>query len=270
MSTHQPLLRSLLAGSVGHLMTSESALLAEAHPASDRRGWHTDLRSDRRPEGRLRRIAPSIAHRIPRPKQRGSRTGSIVDPFRWRTVWFESALEEDVLHVLVASPNVSEVREQQVIRYGGPGVGTPTYHCDFRVRWSSGTTSTVEVKYEEDVVGKAVATKIAGIGRNALVGGTDDYRTATELDIDEVTIANARAIVACALDDDPEALDAVRRALPRMPDGFDLGELADASGLGFRGYRAATALLQSDALSLAPDVRISPEAPARVGRPPLA
>lgn len=215
----------------------------------------------------MRRIEPSCAHRIPRPKQRGSRTGSIVDPFRWVVVWFESGLEEDVLFSLIASPDVRAVREQQVIRYRGPNGGTPEYHSDYEVDWRSGVVSTIECKYEEDSKRKAVPAKIAGIGRNAVSGITDDYRIVTQFDLDDVTVANARSIVACALDDDPEGLAAVRRALPGMPEGFALGDVADASGLGFRGYRAAVALLQSGALSLAPGVRVALEAPARIGRP---
>lgn len=189
-----------------------------------------------------------------------------MDPFRWVAIWFESALEQDVLYVLVASPHVREVREQQLIRYRGSNGGAPQYHSDFQVHWWNGVISTVEVKYEEDSKRKAVPTKIGEIGRSAFFGMTDDYRVVTQLDLDAVTIANARAIVACALDDDPEGLEAARRALPRMPESFSLGDVADASGLGFRGYRAAVALLQSGALSLDAGVRIGPDAPARVGR----
>ncbi|WP_157944540.1 hypothetical protein [Mangrovicella endophytica] len=208
-----------------------------------------------------------MAHRIPRPKKRGSRTGSIVDPFRWVVIRFESGLEEDVLFSLVASPDVRAVREQQLIRYRCPNSGTPEYHSDYQVDWWSGVVSTIECKYDEDSERKAVPAKIGGIGRNAVLGTTDDYRVVTQFDLDDITIANARAIVACALDDDPEGLEAVRRALPGMPEGFALGDVADASGLGFRGYRAAVALLQSGALSLAPGVAVSPDARARVGRP---
>ncbi|RFC62741.1 hypothetical protein DYI37_12255 [Fulvimarina endophytica] len=182
-------------------------------------------------------------------------------------IWFESGLEEDVLFSLVASPDVRAVREQQVIRYRGPSGGTPEYHSDYEVDWRSGTVSTIECKYEEDSERKAVPAKIAGIGRNAVSGSTDDYRVVTQFDLDDVMIANARAIVACALDDDPEGLAAVRRALPCMPQRFVLGDLAETSGFGFRGYRAAVALLQSGSLSLEPGVRVSPDAAARVARP---
>lgn len=204
-------------------------------------------------------MKPSVATRTPRPKKRGSRVGFIVDPFRRIRIWYESALEEAILLCLVASPAVTKVEEQQRIRYRDADGADWTYTSDFRVTWRSGRVSTIEAKYVADAVKGRTTERLELIAANAIDGMTDDYRIVTERDVDEVSIANARDIVGCGLDDDVLGKRHVADVLKRLPSTTTLAEVVDASGLGVRGYRAAVALLQSGVLSLGPGVRIQPD-----------
>lgn len=95
-------------------------------------------------------IAESVADRIPTPKKRGSRIGFIIDPFRRRRIYFESGLEELLLRVLIANPDVVDIREQQQAGFLFNG-GLKTHFFDFVVTWRSGRRTAYAVKYEEDI-----------------------------------------------------------------------------------------------------------------------
>lgn len=58
-------------------------------------------------------ILPSVAMRKIKPRKRGSKIVSIVDPFRRREIIGESGLEEAVILVKIASSDLLEICEQQ-------------------------------------------------------------------------------------------------------------------------------------------------------------
>lgn len=195
---------------------------------------------------------------MPRPKKRGSRVGFVIDPYRRREVWFESRLEEDWAVVLVTKPNVIEVREQQAVRYRKNG-RDHTHFVDYVVTWKNGLRTAFAVKYVVDVDDNLVET-LRLVSDQAGDRFADDYRIATEKQLTKVQIENAKDILACGADGDAEGRTMVADALRELPRSARLAAIADASGLGARGYRAAIALVQEGALEVPKGKRIAPDA----------
>jgi hypothetical protein len=191
---------------------------------------------------------------VPTPKKRGSRIGTAIDPFRRRRIYFESGLEEVLLRVLIANPDIVEIREQQRATFLFDGE-LKEHFFDFVVTWRSGRRTAYAVKYQEDV-GPDLRRMLQAAATDRRLGLAHDFRFLTEADIDRVTIANASAVIRCARDYDEEALELLRTHLPSCGSDIRLRDCGDIAGLGSRGYRAAIALLQSGWLSMKAGERI--------------
>lgn len=129
---------------------------------------------------------------------------------------------------------------------------------DFVVTRRSGTVSAKAVRYVDDAAELEPVLKTIA----ATVGDTfaDEYCLLTEVDLDRVTIANARDIVGCALDFDFEAQQAVRDYLSHAPSEVRLRDCNAALNDGDRGLRAAKALIPSGILVNRRRTRLGPEA----------
>jgi hypothetical protein len=195
-------------------------------------------------------IKDSSAHRVPTAKKRGSRTGFVIDPFRRRKVYFESGLEEVLLRVLIAHPDVIDIQEQQraVFMFNGE---LKEHFFDIVVTWRSGRRTAYAVKYRDDVDQELLAMLQAAAGDRNL-RFAHQFRTLSETDVDRITIANASAIIRCARDFDFEAMDLLREHLPSYGPSVRLRDCGEIADLGSRGYRAGIALLQSGWLTITP------------------
>jgi hypothetical protein len=195
-------------------------------------------------------ITPSVANRTPAPRKRGSVVGTVVDPFRQSEVWYDSGLEEKWLHVLMATPGIAKIEEQQRVNFVTDG-NKRHHYFDFVVTWSDGWRSACPIKYADDVK-PGLLRDLRAIADQ--VGDTfaDDFRLLTDKDVDATTIANARQIVSCGLDFDHEAQTFILEQLPSLDDRVALETFDRLAGDGNRGSRAAIALLQRGDLSIDP------------------
>ena len=174
----------------------------------------------------------------------------MVDPFRRRRVYFESGLEEVLLRVLIAHPDVIDVREQQRAVFMFRGELTEHFF-DIVVTWRSGRRTAYAVKYRNDIDADLLAM-LQVVSADRGIRLAHDFRTLSETQIDKISIANASAIIRCARDFDEDAMDTLRSHLPSNSPTIRLRDCGDIAGLGSRGYRAAIALLQSGWLSITP------------------
>ncbi len=194
--------------------------------------------------------------RRPSPKKRGSKIGFIIDPFRRRNIWYESGLEENYAYVLVAMPRVAEVREQQVVVFSRQG-RVRRHIFDFIVRWTDGCLTAYAVKYAQDIAEDLLAD-LGAIRDSVGDSVANEYSTLSETDIDRITIENAKLIVVSASDFDFAGQHTVRTVLRSMGREVRLGEIANSTGLGERGYRAALSLFQSGDLVSKPGELLDP------------
>ncbi|TPK96981.1 MULTISPECIES: hypothetical protein [unclassified Mesorhizobium] len=194
---------------------------------------------------------------MPQPKKRDSKVGFVTDPFRMRRVWYESGLEESVAYFLLAKPETLELREQQKVQFFQNGQRR-TCWIDFIQRQSGGRIA-YAVKHKVDVdedLRETLRLVCEQIGDRI----AEEFRIFTEKDLTLTQIENAKDIVAYAADYDFEAQTIVAAALPKLPARISLHAIAQASGLGERGWRAAVTLIQKGLLVVPANVRLGDQA----------
>lgn len=202
----------------------------------------------------------SVAHRkIPsRKRDSGSQTGFKTDPYHRREIWFESNLEAKCLLVLMADPDVHEVREQQTMpRFWFRGQSV-LHYMDFLVIWRSGYRTAFSVKYLEERTEEFEALLKAAA---AEVGDAfaHHYRTLSETDISQTQIWNATHILSAAKDFDFEAQKFLATELRSAPRQIRVGDCDRMLGDGFRGSRAAMALVKTGRLVIPEGQRLGPD-----------
>ena len=194
---------------------------------------------------------------MPRPRKRGSKVGAVVDPFRRRSIWFESDLEESALVVLLTLTETLEIREQQKAEYIQHGKKRKHYF-DFVQRQASGRVA-YAVKYEEDVDDDLLETlRLVSEQQGDRFAG--EFRILTEKDLTLTQIENAKDILAYASDFDFEGQASVTAALYRLPARVLLSDVVRETGLGERGRRATVALIQKGLLKVPANVRLADNA----------
>ncbi|MES0022412.1 MULTISPECIES: hypothetical protein [unclassified Mesorhizobium] len=181
----------------------------------------------------------------------------MVDPFRRRTIRFDSGLEESVLVVLVTLPQTLEIREQQKAEYIQHGEKRRHYF-DFVQRTASGRIA-YAVKYKEDVDDDLRET-LRLVSEQQGDRFADEFRILTEKDLTLTQIENAREILAYASDFDFEGQALVTAALQGLPARVLLADVVRVTGLGERGRRAAVALVQKGLLKVPANVRLADNA----------
>ncbi|WP_140049020.1 hypothetical protein [Devosia lucknowensis] len=161
--------------------------------------------------------------------------------------------------VLMAHPDVHELREQQKLpqfRFDGRIV---THFMDILVTWRSGRRTAFSVKYEADQSTEFIALLQAAADQ---VGDhfAHDYRTLSEADINRTQVWNAARILSAAKDHDYEAQQALIASLKTGPRQVRVGDCDAMLGDGVRGSRAAMALIKTGKLILPEDHRLSRDA----------
>ena len=183
--------------------------------------------------------------------------GTWQDPFRRREVWYDSGLEAKLLLVLIAAPDVVEIREQQ--RADFVLGGKKRHHFfDCVVRWTDNWRSACAIKYEKDVTPE-LEDDLDAIADQRGDAFADDVRILTEKYTDIAGIKNAARIVQCGLDYDEEAKEFVLGELARLDEMVCLRNLDHLGGDGARASRAAIALIQRGVLAVRPGDVIGPD-----------
>lgn len=187
-------------------------------------------------------FAPSVAQRKIPQRQRGSQTGFKMDPFQLRQIWFESGLETWWLQVLMAHPDVHEIREQQLLDIPFRGKIVKHYF-DFVVVWTDGRISACAVKYQKDCQGLPELLRAAAdtVGDDF----ADDYRILKETGLNRTKLWNASWVIRCGKDFDYEAQAALAGILTKSGRDVRVSDCDALIGDGRRGSRAAIALIKS-------------------------
>ncbi|WP_140048985.1 hypothetical protein [Devosia lucknowensis] len=204
---------------------------------------------------RLVTIADSIAHRKPVRHRYGSVVGLEVDPFRQRGIYYESGLERDWLQVMIADPDVLDVREQQLLEVSTATGDVVKHYVDYVVTRTDGLVEANACKYEKDIDDELLdLLKQAA----ATVGDAfaDEYKTLSEVGLSHRRVMNARQVIDCGKDFDFPAQDAIREAVPSFGPSVSLVELDAVVGDRDRGSRAAIALIQQGLFGVGPHERI--------------
>jgi hypothetical protein len=215
---------------------------------------HTAVRRDWSRDIPAVDIEDSVANRVPKPKKRNSKIGSVVDPFRRRRVWFESALEESALVVLLTLPETLEVREQQAAEY--VQCGRKRVHYFDYVQELDSCRIAYAVKYEIDVDDELRET-LSLVAQQLGDRFADEFRIFTEKDLTRTLVENAQDVLDAARDFDVEGQLLAVAALQALPPRVTLTDIARASGHGKRGRRAAVALVQKGLLKVPPNERLT-------------
>jgi hypothetical protein len=169
-----------------------------------------------------------------------------MDPFQRRKIWFESGLESWWLQVLMAHPDVHEIREQQLLEIPmGRGVVVKHYF-DFVVVWKDGSTSACAVKYRKDAEG--LDALLVAAAEEIGDAFADDYRIFGEDGINRTMLWNASWVIRCGKDHDYEAQAALAGVLANAGRSVRVADCDAMLGDGQRGSRAAIALVKSGKL----------------------
>ena len=200
-------------------------------------------------------IAESVATRDPVRHYYGSAVGAFVDPFRRRKLKYESALERNWLQVLVASPDVRNIQEQQELDIPNDAGRSTRHVFDIVVEQTDGIIKAKACKYKRDVTPE-LEDLIQRAADSVGDAFADFYEIASESGLTRTMIWNARRVISCALDFDRGAQEAIHNALSGLGPRVSLAECDAIVGDGERGSRAAISLIQAGLLEVPAGGRI--------------
>ncbi|MCJ2026449.1 hypothetical protein [Methylobacterium sp. J-067] len=189
--------------------------------------------------------------RCPAPKWRGPSVGTIVDPFRGCVHHYESETERAFLTLLISLPGVLRILEQRSVRYDLAG-SSHLHTLDVIVDWVGGVREAFAVKHSSEALSRGrtpTATVLAALSVQHGARIAHDFRAVTNDTLDPVAVLNARLVVRCGRDHDHVGMEMARKALAGLGPTTTLRDVAIATGLGMRGFRAAVALIQSGVLA---------------------
>lgn len=200
-------------------------------------------------------VEDSVAQRPPVRHYYGPAIGYVFDPFRNRDIKVESGLERWWVEILITSPSVIEVREQQLLKIRMADGRVVKHWFDLLVFFANGDVIAYACKHESRV-GPDLTDLLQRAADTVGDAFADDYRTLTNVGVTGLRVHNARAILDCAKDGDHPAQQAIRTALPGMGKRVRLAELDAIIGDGDRGSRAGIAMIQQGLFGLLPGARI--------------
>ncbi len=174
-----------------------------------------------------------------------------------RKIRYESELEESAAYFFIAQCQTRELREQQKVQYVLRGT-KHNHWIDF-IKREAGRRVAYFVKYQEDVdrdLREMIQLVCDQVGDRV----ADEFRLFTQHCVTRTQIENAMDIVDCGGDYDFKGQSIVEATLLRLPSQVALGEIAEASGLANRGFRAAVTLIQKGLLVVPKNVRLGDQA----------
>lgn len=179
----------------------------------------------------------------------------------------ESHLEIDSSYVLNSVRNVASMQEQVIFHFGWDREKLKKHIFDLIVTLISGERIAFAVKPEVRLSSSNKDKQSFEEHMQAVtwwaykMNFVDEVRILTEVDLDPVSLYNAK-VMAAVRAVDVDADKAAQHALRGLPagGGLSLRELTWAIGLGARGYRALIRLLRTGEARLKAKERISPDA----------
>lgn len=145
-------------------------------------------------------------------KSKSSFRGALVNPKTNREIMYESTLERDAAYILIAHPDVEDFHEQAApVRYTDAIGKGRTHTFDFQVRMVNGSTQSLAIKHDHQVVKSGILETLDLIRIQRPKGCGDVIELKTERQITRERAHNARLIVRalnCRIDQDVELMRA--------------------------------------------------------------
>jgi hypothetical protein len=177
----------------------------------------------------------------------------------------ESHLEIDSSYILNSVRNVASMQEQVIFHFGWDRKKLKKHIFDVVVTLVSGERIAFAVKPEVRLYSskkESFEEHMQAVTWWAYeTGFVNEVRILTEVDLDPVSLYNAK-VMAAVRAVDVDADNAAQHALRNLPagGGLSLREFTAVIGLGARGYRALIRLLRTGEARLQAKERISPDA----------
>lgn len=201
--------------------------------------------------------AASTASRTITLRSKGSLRGSLVTTTDHRQLTYESSIERNAAHLLLARRDVVRLEDQP------PAVaivlpdGTPSHHTfDFRVHLVDGRRIAIAVKDEERAAKYDLEGFLRHIAPQIPRDFADGLALMTERRMSPVSIANACLLHAVRRDPPSMADAAIRDIVGTITGDACIGDLVARSGHGAAGFRAVVRLIGTGDIVLVRDERI--------------
>lgn len=216
------------------------------------------------------RPLPSKATRKPPARSKASSRGLVpgataLDP-RLRLRYFESKREQDALYLLLARPDVVDIWDQPPPVSFRDATGRIHGHTfDFLITLADGRRIAIAVKPEAMVEATGFRETLQRIRVGTPLSYAHEVVLITERCYTPSAVRNAQKLHDFRRTSDPEADAAIASLVQDLSGPTTMGELAKASGLGGRAFRAAFKAIYAgvlrvlDAGDILPATRIMPE-----------
>lgn len=208
----------------------------------------------------MRRIHPrsSISNRgyvvVPVPGQPGRR----------KRIHFESRLEQKVIYLLLARPDVLDVVEQQRIMLPCAEGFTP-HTLDLLALMLDGGRVGILVKPIKYAKSEKMREQVIALQQHAIPTHADRFIVITDADFTPIQVRNAELLHLARNSPDSEADDVVREFAEQLTGDIRIDRLIGATPLGGRGFRAVVRAIGTGVLRPANTGLIDLHAPVRKG-----
>jgi len=154
-----------------------------------------------------------------------------------KRIHFESRLEQKVIFLLLARPDVVDVVEQQRIMLPKAG-GTTPHTLDLLAFLQDGTRVGILVKPRRYAIRDEVKAQVAALRAHAVPALADRFIVITDADFTAVQVRNAELLHLARISPDEEADAAVGRFAGDLFGDIRIDRLVAATLLQERGFRA--------------------------------
>ena len=170
--------------------------------------------------------------------------GVLVNPRTNREIMFESKLERDAIYILMANPDVAEIREQPAaVTYVDADGVTRSHTFDLEARTHTGIRHSIAVKYESQVETSGIVEVVRLIDAQRPAGCGDFVHLRTDRHITEVRADNARLIMRAYRFRVQTNVDQMREFVRSLNGAATISSILRASIPGSDGYLALLCLI---------------------------
>ncbi|MBA8878293.1 TnsA endonuclease N-terminal domain-containing protein [Phyllobacterium myrsinacearum] len=170
--------------------------------------------------------------------------GAMVNPKDHREMHYESTLERDTAYILLANPDITDIRDQPPKVHFFDRSSKPHSHTfDFDFRLKTGERMAIAVKLESQVERSGILETLALIREQRPKGCADYVELRTERLITRIRARNARMIVRAINNRVERNVDAVRDAFSRCAGAIRISDLIEVSVPAGPGFMAILCLI---------------------------
>jgi hypothetical protein len=164
-----------------------------------------------------------------------------VNPKKNREITYESSLERDLAYILLAHPDVDDVRDQDAIGYVDDKQRKHTF--DLVAHLKSGQKTAFAVKPSKRVASSGITETIDLIRAQAPKGFADDFAVRTGEHITRVRADNARLIHRARRTRCEDDIAAIAKVVATMRGAASINSLLAASINNGHGFYAVVCLI---------------------------